>query len=113
MYTLNFSFINTSCNIEAISSFSPAITTAVGINCDTSSAWLGPDNAATLLSGKISFITSVYNFSVSFSIPFEHNTNTCSFVTKGFILFIVSLIALDGVTINTILVFCNALAKSV
>ena len=49
-----------------------AITIAVGIPIETSSAWLGPDRTPNLTSGNSSFTTTSNVFSVTGSNPFEH-----------------------------------------
>ncbi len=57
VYTLNLGVINISCMYSAVCLSLADTTTAVGKSLDTSSAWLGPDNTATLQPGTVSSIT--------------------------------------------------------
>ena len=73
VYTLNLSFDNKFCiSFCKFSSFD-ATTKSVGIAIDTSSAWLGPDNAAIFAFGISSAITSSNVDSVSLSNPLLHS----------------------------------------
>ena len=72
VYILRTSFINVSCTSFNKSLCFEAITNAVGIPIDTSSAWLGPESPPILEFGSSSSTTSFNVYSVSFSNPFEH-----------------------------------------
>ena len=83
------------------SSYFEAITIAVGIPNDTSSAWLGPDNIPIFVFGNSSSKTSVKVFRVPPSKPLEQII-TCWFVMYCLNCETVFLTNFDGVTTNTI-----------
>ena len=72
VYTLIFSFMNVSCTKLRTSSSFEAITIAVGIPTETSSAWLGPENIPYFEFGISCSIIWLSVHSVSASKPFAH-----------------------------------------
>ena len=112
VYILIFSDINASCTIFKIFWCFDAITSAVGIAIETSSAWLGPDNAPTFAVGISSKITSSNVSNVSFSKPFEHIIIGL-FPTYSLYCLNVLLVNFDGVTCKIILLSLITSPKSV
>ncbi len=71
VYTLNRSVIRRRWASIALGACAEAATTVVGISRATSSAWLGPESAATRTPGTSPPITSDIRIRVSVSIPFD------------------------------------------
>ena len=94
--------MKTSCTHSATFMSGQAATTAVGTRRPTSSAWDGPESAATtFLPPSSSSMTCVSSRKLPFSMPFETETTTVSGSSRGAIFFAVSRTAKLGVARTT------------
>ena len=102
VYTRNLGLMNTSCTSSAAAISLEAATQPVGALRPTSSAWEGPERAATRpLPPSSSSMTWVMHRAVSRSTPLAADTTTASSRSSGAAILAVSRTAKDGVAITT------------